>query len=542
MSSGSWLIGIIFVIVTSVVCHILFSSLGYNPSDDGFILSGARRILWGEIPHKDFITIRPFLPYLLHAPIVYFGGDYTYWLSRLFVLLQLSITAWFCVLITENVLETKLSQVKKFVFALFAFMYGVHDFPIMAWYSIDAIFFATLGLWFSLQKNSSQKFIGYILIGLSPLARQNFLLVGPVSLFILGDYKKLRYWLASFLPLFIMGVYLLIVGALPDAILQMTAHNELFLTGFLKYYRTKAFLQGIVFGTIAMYFSLSRVKVSVIKGHSSLQKSIGTFLILFGLLYAAYSTIRPDTYNNTGAFFIFGMIIGIAGFIFLEAPQYLSYAKLAVLLAPVAWSVSISLGYNTPALATGGLVVLLLAFLTTDSKGQAPDLRFIAICLLLIPTLFIFKHVRENQIYEEQPAQTLTYRLDGIYPGGINITTNKRTYTFLLDLQKAIKIVGNREFAILPDTPGYWAAAPQKNPLPIDWPNTGELHTKPLMDRTIAVLKEKRGKIVIIMQKINTVELARKDEPVDLYSSPLLVYVAKHYKKTVETELFTLYQ
>ena len=41
---------------------------GFNPSDDGFILSQSWRIVHGEIPHVDFTSPRPLGSAYLHAP------------------------------------------------------------------------------------------------------------------------------------------------------------------------------------------------------------------------------------------------------------------------------------------------------------------------------------------------------------------------------------------------------------------------------------------------------------------------------------------
>ena len=228
-----WLIGITFIGVVSFACHFAFSSLGYNPSDDGFILAGAKRILFGEIPHRDFITIRPFLPYLLWAPVVAISGDSVYWVSRFLVWIQFATIAWMSVLIAEKILKKSFSFFEQISFALFAFLLPAHNFPLMAWYSIDAVFLSIIGIWFALCTNTKGKLLGYFLIGTTALARQNFLLLGPFVLFIIGDYKQLKYWVATLSPLFAMGIFLLIVGALHDALLQMTAHTELVTYGFL---------------------------------------------------------------------------------------------------------------------------------------------------------------------------------------------------------------------------------------------------------------------------------------------------------------------
>src|SRR5258708_31765250 len=40
-------------IVVAVAAHLEFSWMGYTPTDDGWVLAGSRRILAGQIPHRD---------------------------------------------------------------------------------------------------------------------------------------------------------------------------------------------------------------------------------------------------------------------------------------------------------------------------------------------------------------------------------------------------------------------------------------------------------------------------------------------------------
>ena len=87
-------VSLLLVLLAATAAHLAFSSFGFNPSDDGFILAGSRRVLDGQVPHRYFISIRPAGSYYLHAPIVWFGGSYTIWLSRWFVWLELMLIAW----------------------------------------------------------------------------------------------------------------------------------------------------------------------------------------------------------------------------------------------------------------------------------------------------------------------------------------------------------------------------------------------------------------------------------------------------------------
>ncbi len=82
------------LLLAPAICHLSFSWMGYNPTDDGFVLAQSRRILDGQIPHRDFISVRPVASALLHAPSVLLGGDRTYWWSRGFVWVEFSCIAW----------------------------------------------------------------------------------------------------------------------------------------------------------------------------------------------------------------------------------------------------------------------------------------------------------------------------------------------------------------------------------------------------------------------------------------------------------------
>ncbi|MBN1406002.1 MAG: hypothetical protein JW946_05730, partial [Candidatus Omnitrophica bacterium] len=104
---------ILFLIVVPAAAHLLFSYMGFNLTDDGVLLAGCRRILEGEIPHRDFISIRPAGSYILHLPFVFFDQEYTFWISRLFVWFQLACIAWCWVEIIGRLLRFSFSAIEK---------------------------------------------------------------------------------------------------------------------------------------------------------------------------------------------------------------------------------------------------------------------------------------------------------------------------------------------------------------------------------------------------------------------------------------------
>ena len=94
--------------VVALLVFFAFGRLGFNPTDEGFYLAISRRLLEGLVPHRDFITPRPPLSAILHAPIL-LAGDYTLLLSRLIAGFQISITVWLGVsLLKEELAGTKI--------------------------------------------------------------------------------------------------------------------------------------------------------------------------------------------------------------------------------------------------------------------------------------------------------------------------------------------------------------------------------------------------------------------------------------------------
>src|SRR6266700_1685240 len=98
-----------FLILVPLLSHSSFSWMGFTPTDEGFTLAYSRRMLDGQVPHRDFIIIRPFLSPLIHVPIVMLGGAYTFWMSRLFVWFELTSIAWLWTSIVSRLLGFPLS-------------------------------------------------------------------------------------------------------------------------------------------------------------------------------------------------------------------------------------------------------------------------------------------------------------------------------------------------------------------------------------------------------------------------------------------------
>ena len=95
LSSLAWLL-------LPAACHIGFSWIGFNPTDDGWLQAVARRIADGQLPHRDFIFVRPALSAVFQVPLVWWGGDFVIWLSRLWGWVTLAAVCWIWSAIEAN--------------------------------------------------------------------------------------------------------------------------------------------------------------------------------------------------------------------------------------------------------------------------------------------------------------------------------------------------------------------------------------------------------------------------------------------------------
>jgi hypothetical protein len=525
-----------FLVSVTLLSHLLFSWMGFTPTDEGFTLAYSRRLLDGQIPHRDFIIIRPFFSPLLHVPFVLFGGAYTFWLSRLFVWFELACVSWLWVSVVNRLMKSPLSAAQRFLVSLAAFAATAHNKHVTAWHTIDGLFFMACGLALCVGDRRASKLAGYFLVGLSPLCKQNFIFALPLSLLILGDWRRVRYWVAATLPGLCYLAYLAWAGAFADAVSQLTSHTELLSAGLLAYLNKRTALSVLV-GYSSSRLALGRSSVS-----DETRRRV-TILTLYcaPLLVAAVGLWRGAMTSES--FLLFGLLAGAAIYLLTSGSEPRAWTRVSLLVLLAAWSASISGGYNSPALASGPVLAALAAFVFSRHKSD-PVLRYsLGVAALLL--VFSFGAARTRYVYRDRPAAQLTVLVGAVLPGGERIYTNPNTFEFMSDLKGAVERVEGegKRYAILPDAAAYWVKSPQRNPLPAVWPQAEELNSPALMGRFIAAMEARRGDTVFIVQKVEATELAAGFVPLpssDYYE--VVRYARTHFVKVGETSYFELYR
>jgi hypothetical protein len=372
---------------------------------------------------------------------------------------------------------------------------------------------------------------------------------GPGVMLILGDWRKTKYWIAIALPGIIYVVFLFVTGALSDASLQLGSHRGILSVGVISYLTKWKTLLGVLIGYFLMRFSVGYPPVKTLLDQKY-QKKLATALLFFVPIFvASIGLVHVGSLRlYLTSFALFGMVVGVAIYFALEEVKEHALEEslpIVLLVLLTAWSVSISIGYNSPVLASGLLVSLLITYTFTLSLTTQKVVRFSLILISVILITSTFVKARHSTIYREQSASNLTYSLDNILPGGSGIRTNPNTYKFLADLQKAVRLAENDglSYAIIPDNAGYWVKSQQPNPLPIDWAQGIELNNDLLVDRVTASLESQRGNLIIITQKIRASTLYKGFDPLPKNNYYAVVqYVSSHFTKFGETKFFELYK
>lgn len=532
-----------------LAAHIGFSSFGFNPTDDGFIMAMSRRLLDGQIPHRDFISIRPVGSALLHMPEVWLGGPLTLWLGRLVAWCEFAVIAFCWVDLAARLTREPLARVDRFLIGTAAFVLSSHVFPPMPWHTLDALALVSCGMWLASKEGRARSALGFFLVGSAVLCRQNFLALLPFAVFGLGRQGSWRAWLAVLMPAVLYVLSLAGLGAMRDASVQLVSQVDLLRWGVLPYVRSPFMWSGLLFGLGLTLLLESRPPR---KGRSrvSARHLAGLGGIAATLAATGITMLRSDYfYLDHAAFMVFGVCMGQLVSLLRRGAEPTGRARLLILASGTAWTASVSLGYNTPALAMAGLVSA--AFFSASRPfrvaavlgGDSPFPRALSASLVVI-LLAAWVPARLQQVYLDRSAFELDHRLDGVLPGGALISTNSNTYEFLADLQSAQRSLGGLQYAVVPDCAALWIRASQANPLPIDWPQGVELNRPELLQRVITSLNGGREERRILVQKVYARQLKEGFVPLksenDYYA--VVGYVRDHFRKVGETRWFDIYE
>jgi hypothetical protein len=354
------------------------------------------------------------------------------------------------------------------------------------------------------------------------LCKQNFIFL-PFLLIILNrDYKNIGVWLFAILPMMVYGEMVYFSGSIKNAIEQFTSRTELMEVGVKAYLLNPYLWLGFGFAQILFWATKSEKFVTI--------KHL--FILMLPITMLGILCFR-NSYRAT--FFLeFGVLVSL---IIIKIIQRSNEKWFLIFVMILAWSSSISLGWNSPGLTSGIIWIALLSEVDFSKKW----LNYILLFSFLISTV-AFVYLRTNFIYRDKSAKELTYKLDRIYGFG-SIKTNKNTAMAMNELNTICYKLKTNNYCILSDFAGFWAAHPNNNPTILDWSISDEMPSKSLKNIYWKSIYDNKKIKFIITQKYYSEFLA--DSLVSIKSNDiqysLIDSVQNHYIKKWEGKYFSVF-
>jgi len=492
----SFLVIICFNIIVSYI-----GNEGFNPSDDGVVLAQSYRLLNGEIPHKDFISIRPAGSGYLHI-LHFFFPIALMQSARWFVIIQyfliaLLFTSIIKVLIEDD-LKVKMTVAQFVILLILAYTLSVLDYNLFLWTTIDAIMFSVLAFLLLISKPKPpllNQIFALIFISYAALCRQTFLLPAAVLFLAVFIYNIKQHS-------FIKGIFVVIIGFAPigfylimlvlscgfqDFLSQMTGRTELLQTGFVQYvkYLLKSYglilhllVFGLFIGNTIDRTANSRLKVFLRNNSYFLARLI--MLYMFVLIFYHFLDGKQNIYLLPFELFWLCIDIFLLSWISIKISQRTFYTALFVLF--IAWTSSISLGDNSPIFASGLLAVMVLYLSMLISrvqylKQQEESKIRLVFGIVLVLCVFVAGFIGQRKWnYRDLSAKDLDYQLSSVHSNFGNIKTNSTTGNYYQELKTIFDSLPNsknRTF-VLPNNAIFYPIFKTKNSLPLDWMQPAE--------------------------------------------------------------------
>jgi hypothetical protein len=131
MNSRRFLSDVSLIFLITYLSHIIFSKYGFNPTDEGFILHISNCLFHQQIPHLDFVSIRPVGSAIVHLPELYFKQNLflasrcIFWLEHIFI-------AFIWYYFISKQLNLKQNNSIKYSIIILIYIFNIHYFPAMA--------------------------------------------------------------------------------------------------------------------------------------------------------------------------------------------------------------------------------------------------------------------------------------------------------------------------------------------------------------------------------------------------------------------------
>ena len=448
----------------------------------------------------------------LHIPELLVSHKYFFLVSRFVFWLENVLIAFLWMRFVMRQTQIKISPRNFYLLTVATFIFNVHYFPCSVLHTIDGLLFCLIGInIISVEKKYA--FVGFFFIGFAALCKQNYFIVLPLTLLLFNRKKFMLNSVCGVLPVAAYILFVSINGGWNDLTTQLSGHNELWDVGFKKYLFNYFFIAGLIVG-----IAVKKLKIN----NTIYLLAIG--IILSGLLISNH-------YHGSIAFIIPGILLAELFF----SPNKNSLKKVIGIALMLAWCVSVSVGYNTPALFLGGCFSMIAVISIQNQLEQKHPASLIA--LLFLAVLFYF--VRTINIYRDLPCMRLTHKLDGIVEGAAGIRTNTNTFLVLKELDSLKHQIPN--LVVIPDFTACNILHSHQSKLLTEWPNKTEIPNNKILEKVISKIKQD-STLMFAIPKYQTALLKDgfTEFPQQGMNYPIIKFVKENYSQSRSTKYFEL--
>ncbi|MGW4484151.1 hypothetical protein ACWEOE_09955 [Amycolatopsis sp. NPDC004368] len=474
-----------WVLVLAVATAWRVGRFGFHPTDQGFILAQAWRVLQGEVPHADIISARPLGSAILHVVDFALPGPLFFASSCLAMVQIVLTTIAFAVLVMRRPVRSWGPGRTALVAA--AALLNLNAFPLMAWHTIDGIMLTACGAWAldsGLRKgNPCARLGGLALLGTAVFVKQSFVLAAVIGLvWTLCHPNRLRRLAADLVALGAFGIayvtWVTAGGGFGDLVGQLTggapAYGERLLGLWLA--DPQVLLQPPVrqftfFAAIAVVLVVLRLAGE----HLGAAGCVLSWLLALGGAAAVVWTVVDGRFTaSTRWADVLWWILAVAVVVHTLVRHKVSWAGLLVLAT--AFMTSLSWGNDTPTLLTGSLALsALLLLLGSVVPDLAPTLRrtwvtaTAGLATVALCGWAVVAH-HDEAAYQDLSHDRLTADLGTLSPAMRGIRTNPSTYAYVAQIRDCLQRYPAARVAVLPDNPFVYPAFGLHNPFPLEWP------------------------------------------------------------------------
>lgn len=525
-----------------VIYFLLYGFHGFCDTDQGFIPALSYRISLGEIPHLDFIYVRPPLSPILHSLELWLLPENLEMLgTRFFFFFYVWLSVFLSLKAFQKFLDFEKMGISVWLLGAFCYVITVHNFPPMPWHTLDGILMASIGFFVMTRGPKLYWTIpGLIILSMSALAKQPYgiaPIVGSALLFFL--YER-RLAILSVLGTAALGLGALFVvdlatpdtslfGTLMGQVSGVTSLQDLRFGAYQRYVRPVV----LSFLPITVLWAILRFRMPFPKADRIVSWVIWLGFIAMAIGHVVFTwkegTFMPPRLGFYHALLFGGMITAV--FFWWDKIDRKAMALLLAMGA-IDWASGISWGFVVPVLYSTPAVVGIVYFLLNGLEYKPSWWYFPSI----VAALFIGFFLMYQYPYREPHRSELTHNIGEIFPKMNHIYTHKAMYDKFGELDRMHRKWGDN-FTVLPAFPIANYVTNTRPAIHVDWAHDAEINYDFGMKKILARMDATQP--YVFMEKGKEIEAYSPDTQ---YRSSLTRHVLENWTAVDSSEYFIVFE